>query len=349
MGTTLIAVFSGTGNALRAASLVAQELRGLGSSVETVELSAGAALPALGMGDTLILCTSTLGFSAPSTVMARLKSAPRSPGARAAALFVCGGIMSRGKVSGGWSGAAPLVTLALLRRKGYEIAGSAEASYPENWTQVSQAAMGADQQAIIARGDSEARAFGKAVAEERPEFIRRNLLTRTLGRFMGFIFRHVARRILAKLFIADERCTSCGRCARGCPASAIVMEDGLPYWTNSCCACNRCINICPAAAIQSSTARLVLFVAPNLVAIFASSPAARALLAWLAPSLSGPARGLASFALSLFLFGAFSALQLGPLDRVVRSLERKPALRRFFTASFTRNFRRYTAPGFNRE
>jgi ferredoxin len=127
------------------------------------------------------------------------------------------------------------------------------------------------------------------------------------------------------------------------------MKGGLPSWADPCCACNRCINICPAAAIQSSTARLVLFVALNLVAVFASSPAARALLAWIAPSLSAPAHGLLSITLSLALYGVFCALQLGPLDRLLCTLERKPALRRFFTASFTRGFRRYLAPGFNKE
>jgi ferredoxin len=349
MGTSVVAVFSGTGNALRAASILAQELRDSGHSVETADLAAGASLPALGAGDTLVLCTSTLGFSPPSTVMRILKTAPRSPGARAAALFVCGGIMSRGKISGGWSGAASLVALALLRRRGYESLGSADASYPENWTQVTEAAMGADQEAILARGDAEARAFGKAVAAGRPGFVRRNLLTKSLGRFVGFIFRLTARRFLAKLFIADERCTSCGLCARRCPASAIAMVEGLPSWKDSCCACNRCINICPVTAIQSSTARLVLFVALNLIAVFAASPAARALLAFIDPSFPAPIQGFVAFVSSLALFAAFCAFQLGPLDRLLRAMERRPALRRFFTASFTRGYRRYVAPGFKSE
>ncbi len=349
MGKTYIAVFSGTGNALRAASIVGQELAASGHSVETGELSAGASLPALDPGDTLILCSSTLGFSPPSTVMACLKAAPRSPGTRAAALFTVGGLMRKGKISGGWSGAAPLVALALLRRKGYASLGSADLSYPENWTQVKEAAMGADQEAILAHGDEEARAFGKALAEARAPFIKRNPLTKSLGRFVGFVFRHVARRFLAKLYIADERCTSCGLCARSCPASAIAMAKGLPAWGDSCCDCNRCINICPAKAIQSSTARLAIFVTLNLAALFAASPAARALLAGFAPSLSGPARGSAAFILGLIVYAAFSAIQLGPLDGLVRFLERRPALRRFFTASFTRGYRRYSAPGFNRE
>jgi hypothetical protein len=90
-------------------------------------------------------------------------------------------------------------------------------------------------------------------------------------------------------------------------------------------------------------------VALNLIAVFAASPASHALLAFIDPSLPAPIREFAAFVSSLALFAAFCALQLGPLDRLLRALERRPALRRFFTASFTRGYRRYVAPGFKRE
>lgn len=359
MNRTVIAVFSGTGNARRAAGIVAAELESAGRHTELVDLAAGASatasataiIPELGAGDLLVLCSSTLGFSPPATVMGALRAAPRSGGGQVAMLCVCGGVMNKTKISGGWSGAASIVALGVLARKGWEPVGSADASYPQNWTQMSEAAMGSDQVAIIERGDADARAFGKAVATGQRVFLRRNALTLTVGRFVGFIFRLVASKILGSIYIADDTCTSCGLCARVCPAQAIVMQSGTPAWTLRCVDCNRCINACPTASIQTSTARLVIFAAVNVIAMIGSPPLARGILNarilhTVAPGLSGPAFGPVSFLAGVVLYGAITLLQLGPLARLMVSLERKPALRRFFTASFTRRYQRYLAPGF---
>ncbi|PKL24214.1 MAG: hypothetical protein CVV47_10720 [Spirochaetae bacterium HGW-Spirochaetae-3] len=346
MDRTVIAVFSGTGNAMRAAGIVAGELEKAGKSVETLDLAAGSAIPALGEGDLLVVCSSTLGFSPPSTVMERIRSAPRSDGAAAAYACVCGATGSRGRILSGWSGAASMTAFSALARKGFEPIGSADVSYPENWTQVSQAARGDARDAILESGDGEAREFARSIAAGGRAFLRRSIVTRSLGRFVGFVFRLVARRMLGRIYIADDGCTACGLCARVCPSSAIVMKDGSPSWTTRCSACNRCINACPAAAIQTSTARLALFAVVNVAAIFAAGPGARGVLDGLAPALSGAARGAAAFVLGVALYAAVTALQLGPLDALVRAMERAPALRRLFTASYTRRFERYLAPGF---
>jgi len=354
MNRTVVAVFSGTGNARRAAGVVAAELEAAGRHTELVDLAAGAdarargsaSIPGLGAGDLLVLCSSTLGFSPPSMVLDAIKAAPCSSGAQAAMLCVCGGVMNKGRIMAGWSGAASVVALGVLARKGWEPVGSADASYPENWTQMTEAALGADQAAIIERGDAEARAFGKAVAAGQRPFLKRNVLTLSAGRFVGFIFRLAARRILGSMFIADDTCTSCGLCARVCPARAIVMRDGAPTWTLRCVDCNRCINVCPAASIQTSTARLIAFSAVNVVAMIGSPPLARGILRAAAPGFQGEAFGLVSFLAGVALYAAITLLQLGPLARLTSVLERKPALRRFFTASFTKRFQRYLAPGF---
>jgi NAD-dependent dihydropyrimidine dehydrogenase PreA subunit len=278
--------------------------------------------------------------------MKALKAAPAADGAAVAILCVCGATIYKGRISGGWSGAASMVALGVLKRKGYLPAASADVSYPENWTQMTEAAMGEDQKRIMESGDREVRAFSLALKDGRQVFIKRNLLTLTLGRFTGFVFRSLARKVLAMLYIADDTCTSCGLCARTCPAKAIVMKDDRPYWTGRCAECNRCINLCPSASIQTSTARLVLFAALNIVAIFVASPLAKAVLGTLAPDWTGSGRNLSGFVLGLLIYMVLTAVQLGPLNVLIRSLERQSAFRRFFTAGFTRKYRRYRAPGF---
>ena len=346
MKKVVVAVFSGTGNARRAADLLFAELKESGRSVELVDLTLGAGIPTLSPEDLLVLCTSILGFSVPSTVMQAIKAAPASDGAAVAILCVCGGVMNKSRISGGWSGAASVAALGMLKRKGFVPVGSADVSYPVNWTQMTEAAMGEDQQRILDRGDGEARAFGKALRAGPRVFIKRNILTLTLVRFVGFVFRSVARKILAMLYIADDSCTSCGLCARTCPASAIVMKDGRPYWTSLCAECNRCINFCPSASIQTSTARLLFFAVLNIVVILVSAPIARTLLGAIIPAWTGLGRNLSAFVLGLLIFIGLTAIQLGPLNAVIRSLERRPAFRRLFTAGFTWKYRRYRAPGF---
>ncbi len=346
MGNVTVAVFSGTGNASRAAGIIAGALALDGRKVETVDLAAGGRIPSLGSGDLLVVCASTLGFSVPSTVMERLKAAPRTDGAEAAIVCVCGSTGTREKISGGWSGAAAMVAISVLKRRGFEPVGSVDVSYPENWTQMAESARGDAAAAMLEQGDAESSAFADTLAKRQRAFLRRNILTRTLGRFVGFIFRHVARMFLGRLYIADDTCTSCGFCARACPSGAITMRDGLPTWSVRCSACNRCINACPSASIQTSTARLALFAAGNIAAMAASPSIARSILHAFLPGIEGGTASVAAFVLSLAVYAVLSALQLGPLDALVRTMERARALRRLFTASYTRRYARYLAPGF---
>jgi len=52
-------------------------------------------------------------------------------------------------------------------------------------------------------------------------------------------------------FTVSERCTSCGTCARLCPAGNIEMVDGRPVWNHRCELCCGCIHLCPTEAIQA--------------------------------------------------------------------------------------------------
>ncbi|MBQ2846929.1 MAG: EFR1 family ferrodoxin [Clostridia bacterium] len=54
-----------------------------------------------------------------------------------------------------------------------------------------------------------------------------------------------------KNFYANDKCVSCGICAKNCPDSAIEIKNGKPVWIKSKCQhCTACINCCPTEAIQ---------------------------------------------------------------------------------------------------
>lgn len=56
---------------------------------------------------------------------------------------------------------------------------------------------------------------------------------------------------ITKKFYADDKCVSCGICAKNCPDGAIEMRNGKPVWIKSKCQhCTACINCCPTEAIQ---------------------------------------------------------------------------------------------------
>lgn len=58
-------------------------------------------------------------------------------------------------------------------------------------------------------------------------------------------------------FWADARCTGCGVCARVCPNGNISLKEGRPVFRRRCEHCTACIHWCPQKALQwkSATAR----------------------------------------------------------------------------------------------
>jgi ferredoxin len=54
-------------------------------------------------------------------------------------------------------------------------------------------------------------------------------------------------------FTVTDACTSCGTCAKTCPAKNILMVGNRPAWQHHCEVCCRCIHICPAQAIQAGS------------------------------------------------------------------------------------------------
>lgn len=53
-----------------------------------------------------------------------------------------------------------------------------------------------------------------------------------------------------KPFYVTDKCTSCGQCAKNCPANTIRIVDGKPHWSEKCYQCTSCINRCPESAIE---------------------------------------------------------------------------------------------------
>lgn len=354
MHTAHFLYYSGTGNTYRALGIVAEALRARGYEPAWHELAKG--LTPLGAGsaptagDLVLVGFPALGFSSPEPVLRALRGLPRLVDVQAAVLCACGGSAIGGKILRGWAGAAVPEIERLLRRKGMTVLASAEASYPENWRQVSRPAQGDMREALVAMGDADARAFASSLCRALdggpPERLRRSPLALILISPVPPLFRSLARKCLARLFTADAACTGCGLCARSCPAQAIRMKGGRPSWGLACSACNRCINACPEGAIQTSNLRLGFFAVVNIIVGIVGFRAGGRLVAALGAALGLRLPGIAGALIGFALYCALTLVQLGPLDALLRLLERSPAMRAAFYRSFTKEFPRYLAPGF---
>ena len=53
-----------------------------------------------------------------------------------------------------------------------------------------------------------------------------------------------------KSFYADENCSKCGICEKICPVNNIILIEGIPQWQHKCQQCLACINFCPEKSIQ---------------------------------------------------------------------------------------------------
>lgn len=279
--------------------------------------------------DLLIVAFSSLGFSASLTMIQWIRTLPRRPGAKLALLCVCGSENRKGKYSGGWSGDALFSAARIVARRGWEIVGLSEASYPLNWTEMSNPPEEQHLPVLLEKGDHEVRSFSAALAGGSPARFVAETATRKSAQLVAVMFRLLGRRALAALFVSDTSCTSCGLCARSCPAQAIRIRSARPVWSGRCDSCNRCINICPSRSIVTSN---LLMYAHITIAV------ALAIAAFAIPLTLGPV-GTVLARIALLLIGP--VLQFAILAPVLSWLSRIPALRKIFSRSFMRNYRRY--------
>ncbi len=74
-----------------------------------------------------------------------------------------------------------------------------------------------------------------------------NFLMDTIGGLLSATFRPQNKD---KNFWTDEKCNGCGTCLKICPANNIVIAKGKPKWQHQCENCLACMQWCPQNSIQ---------------------------------------------------------------------------------------------------
>lgn len=330
--------FSGTGNTERGARRIAEALEKDGHEVRMLYISR-TARPLPERPDRLILAYPTYAWRPPALVARFVARLPRGGGIPAAVFTADGG---------GSYGSAD-VAGRMLRRKGYRVVLKGAAHYPVNWVEMMPPPVDKERSRSVAAGDAGVDAFMRALLDGTTLEQERSGIDGLLN-FVGIMFGAFGRHFLGKLFIADDDCTSCGLCARTCPAGAIVLGKGptaRPRWTWGCESCNRCMNTCPTRAINTSPVRGIALLALSTLAVVLGFRLYGPASAFLRGAWSPAATALADIAAGLLIVAAGPLLALTVLDAaVLRPLLNIPVLRSLACKSFTKGFPRYLVEGF---
>jgi len=338
---------TGTGNSFRAAKWLEQFAQELGAAVKLIR--AEQADPREEINDnpeTIIgLVMPTHAFTAPWHI---IKFALRMPAAKSAAAFVLStraGLRAGKVFTPGINGTGNFIIAAILAAKGYKVRGIMSLDMPSNWITVHPSLSPKSVSGIEERGIRKTEWFANQIFSGKKVWLtRNNIYEAILGLLLlpvSLLYLIIGRFFLAKLFFANNNCTSCGVCEKNCPLGAVKLwgkKKPWPYWSYDCESCMRCMNFCPEKAIEAGHSWAVILY------YLTSVPAFKFILAQLvkiSPAMPTP-KGFWTGFLSFLVF-FYPALILSYL--VFHLLTRIPAINAFFTyTTFTHIFSRYHEP-----
>lgn len=237
----MIFYFTGTGNSEYAARRIARRIK-------TDVISIGGAMRAgvnsfsLADGEPLGFVFPVYAWSVPDIVKRFIKgmTLENYNGQYVFAVFTCGA--SIGNTYGDLK--------KILAEKGIGLNYARDLLMPENYIVMFKPASPEKQEKIFAAASAAMGVVAKEIALQKEGAV-------FTGRNPAKIFSLALNRLFSryafgtKKFYVTGDCTSCKRCAKLCPESAIVMEGGRPRWhKESCAKCMACINRCPAQAIE---------------------------------------------------------------------------------------------------
>jgi len=336
---------SGTGNTYRVARWMADAASAGGLAVELHQVGFGTEALDRASGPARLtgVLMPTHAFTAPWPIIKLAFRLPRGKGTHAFVVATRAGTKF-GRVNlPGLEGTACYLTALILALKGYNVRGVQALDMPSNWIAAHSGLKPANVTDIVAKAKVRADGFIRRILDGRTrwgEFVFLALGVLLIPVTLGYLV--YGRFGLGKLWFADNRCNSCGLCAKSCPFNAIRMlgrKEPRPYWTLRCESCMRCMAFCPEKAIQAGHSWAVILFS------LASIPFSVYLLNWLSgyyPAAANLKAGLAGRVIQYPFYVAVVVLAYAVFWRLVRW----PVVNTLFTyTTFTRLFRRYHEPG----
>lgn len=232
---TVIFYYSGTGNSLWSARLLAEKLGG-------AKLLPVKNADALAAGD-----AEAVGFvfpvhiwGIPLPVLRFIEKLSLRPGTYLFALAVNAGQVAR----------TLLQLRGVLAGRGLTLAAGYSVVLPSNYIPWGGPGPVERQQARFAGARAKIGEAAAGIAGRAPGPVEMGPLWQRL--VFTAIYRMSSKQVpgMDKDFWCDDRCNACEICVRVCPAGNIAMKKGKPAWRHHCEQCLACLQWCPRESIQ---------------------------------------------------------------------------------------------------
>ena len=229
--------FSSTGNTLAAAREFAAKL-GNTELVSIADLDRAGEVD-LSDADTVGIFFPVYCFGLPGIVQKFISRIVKGSGKYVYSLCTCGGM----------KGSAAYILEALLKERDIKLAISFSLTMPSNYIPRSIPPTANRMEKLFAKASRDIVLAVRAVKKRKTEEL--------LHVFPFDVFGDaVAQKAVAFLstydryFWVTDKCDACGLCEKICPASNIIMMNGIPTWHGHCEHCLGCLQWCPKEAIQ---------------------------------------------------------------------------------------------------
>ena len=235
---TILYYFSGTGNTLMLARLLAKEL----DNTEIINIASHNAPDKHPEADAIGILFPVYAFGLPKIMHDFVSSQLKIPDNAY--------VFSLTNFAGAGGAAASKQLKHLLSAKGEKLNARFWLPMPSNYIPFG----GAESQNKQNRRFLSAANRIKKIAEiirKRPEnyFYKRNRIPLFISNIFYKLFMKKCG-IDARKFYINDKCTSCGTCAKVCPTHNIKIIDKHPSWGTNCEQCMACLQWCPTGAIQ---------------------------------------------------------------------------------------------------
>lgn len=233
---TRLYYYTGTGNSLWIARMLARELGDAG----TIQVSPISGGTVESRGDAVGIIFPVHIWGVPRRVIAFVNTLINDPSRYYFAVAA-----NAGQV------AATLLQLKkLMRAKGLTLSAGFGIVMPSNYIPWGGPGPKDKQISRFTKAGEKITAIADVVAKREQRPVERgplwqNILFTWLNRLA---FPHVPS--MDKSFRADEKCNFCGICKTVCPSGNIELQAGRPVWLHHCEQCLACIQWCPPEAIQ---------------------------------------------------------------------------------------------------
>lgn len=138
----------------------------------------------------------------------------------------------------------------LASEKNFTYMGTRGVLMPENYIALFTVPAKDESKRIIEKAQMEINKSGEFIKKDKhfPEYS-----SKVSGSFLSSVVNPIFYTAIVKdkKFLSNDKCISCGTCARLCPLNNITLEkDGRPSWHGNCTHCMACISYCPVEAIE---------------------------------------------------------------------------------------------------